>query len=288
MSRPDYYSIKMISNSGLKHFAHNSPFKALWLLENGLKETDALIEGRACHKAILEPETFFDEFEYIPESITVETTNKKTGEVTQKVEAYHGNKKVFKDKIKEIQESGRTPLKPSQKEMIDSLCNRFFSSKNAVTLLKGCEPEKEYYGELFGKEFKVKVDAINEEKGYIIDLKTCTNADPDECLKKIHELDYDQQGWIYPEIASQFTKKPITKFFFIFIEKSKPNSMCIIEMSKVMFDIGREKAIHAMALYKYALKNPTKDHDSLPQGQKHFQYELPDWMVRKYNLEGED
>ena len=58
--RPDYYSIKALSNSKLKNFSEYSPKKALYLMENGGKETKALIEGRMVHKAVLEPETFFD------------------------------------------------------------------------------------------------------------------------------------------------------------------------------------------------------------------------------------
>jgi hypothetical protein len=64
--------------------------------------------------------------------------------------------------------------------------------------------------------------------------------------------------------------------------------MSIVEVSELQFEIGYEQFNHNLAMYKLALKNPDKDFDSLPQGQKHFQYELPDWMVRKYNLEGED
>ena len=143
-NRPDYYSIKAISNSALKNFTDYSPLKALYLLENGIKETEALIVGRAIHKAVLEADTFFDEFHYLPEGFNLRSKE---------------NKALFQ----EIKDSGKTPLNNKQKDLIDALCNRILESKNAQILLNGI-PEKEYFAEIKGENVKCKVDLVNPKK----------------------------------------------------------------------------------------------------------------------------
>ena len=67
--RPDYYDIKMLSNSGLKLFLEYSPFKAQYLYKESIKETPALVLGRAIHKIILETDEFYDEFAVFPASL---------------------------------------------------------------------------------------------------------------------------------------------------------------------------------------------------------------------------
>lgn len=265
-NRPDYYSIKMLSNSSLKLFGDYSPRKALHLMNNGLKETDALIMGRLIHHQTLEPDTFFDFYEYLPDGFNLRTKE---------------NKAFYQDII----DSGKTPVKPDMRKLADAITNRIFESKNAKNLLSGIA-EKEYFGEIDGIKIKSKVDLVNPDRGYILDLKTTLNAEPEAFIKEMENRYYLQQAWLYRELANQ-NGENIKKFFFLNVEKVEPFSMSIVEVSKLQFEIGKEQFYHNLALYKYALENPDKDFDSLPEGTKTFIYDTPEWMVRKYDLEGE-
>ncbi len=267
MNETDYYSIKMLSNSALKNFSEYSPRKAMYLYENGIKETEALLFGRMIHKQVFEAGEFLDEFEYLPEGFSLKTK---------------ANKQLYQ----KIIDSGKTPVKPAQKTLLDNLCNRILESKNAEILLRGL-PEKEFFGELAGEKIKSKLDLINPDKGYILDLKTTQNAEPHAFVVECEKRQYFQQAWLYTELARQNGQK-INKFFFLNIEKEPPYSMSIVEVSKVQFDIGYEQFNHNLAMYKRAKSDPFRDFDKFPDGQKHFQYLLPDWAERKYNLNGED
>lgn len=265
-SRPDYYSIKMLSNSALKNFSEYSPRKAMYLYENGIKESEALLFGRMIHKQVFEADDFASEFEYLPDGFNLRT-------------------KANKELYEKIIGSGKTPVKPAQKELLNALCDRILESSNAKTLLKG-QAEKEFFGEYRGEKIKCKVDLINEEKGYILDLKTTQNAEPEAFLIECNKRQYFQQAWLYRELANQ-NGKNINKFFFLNIEKEAPYCLSIVEVSKLQFDIGFEQFNHNLAMYKRAIEDPTRDFDKFPDGQKHFQYHLPEWVQKKYNLEGE-
>ena len=260
-TRPDYYSIKMLSNSSLKLFSDNSPRTALYLMENGIKETDALIFGRYVHSCALEPDTIDKEYHLLPEDFNLRT-------------------KANKELYQEILASGKMPIKWAMQQTANEMMDRIFESKNAKMLLKGI-PEKEYFATIDGIEIKSKVDLVNPEKGYILDLKTTLNAEPNAFIKEMENRKYFQQAWLYREMAN-LNGENITKFFFLNIIKEKPYTMSIIEVSDEQFQIGEAMFRHSFSLYKQALKTPDKDFDSFPAGQRHFCYDTPLWISRKY------
>ena len=265
-TRPDYYSIKALSNSKLKNFSEYSPKKALYLMENGGKETKALIEGRMVHKAVLEPETFFDEFDFLPED-------------------FNGRTKAGKEQKKELEASGKTILTHDQKILCDNICSRLLESKTAQKLLTGL-PEVEFFGERDGIKLKSKVDLINPEQGFICDLKTTQNVAPEAFIKECEKRQYFQQAWFYRYMANQAGHK-IKNFYFVNIEKEPPFSVSIVQISETQFEIGQQMFEHNFALYKYALKNENRDFDQPHLGSKSFIYECPEWMEKKYLGNGE-
>lgn len=260
-TRVDYYSIDMLSTSRLKLFAQYTPLKAWYLAKEKPVETPALIMGRACHAAVLEPEQFDKEFVFLPDD-------------------FRGTTKDGKALKKEIIDSGRLPLTKDQKEVINGICNRILGSKNAKALIAG-NVEQEFFGEMQGLPYKAKMDTINPKKRFISDLKTTLDATPEVFIKECEKRGYFTQAFAYIEMAKQAGIE-IDKFFFIAVEKKAPYCCSIIEVSDIQMQIGEAHFNHAMALYKFALKNPTYDYDVFPQGQKHFVYDTPNWIVKKY------
>ena len=258
--RPDYYSDPRISNSGLKLFSEYSPRVAFHKLKNGIKETDALIFGRFLHSSVLEPDTIDKEYYLLPEDFSLRS-------------------KANKELYQEIKDSGKTPIKWDMQQQANKMVNRIFESKNARTLLKGI-PEKEYFAEVDNIAFKSKLDLINPDKGYILDLKTTLNPEPEAFIKEAFNRLYFMQAHCYRLMAS-LNGENIKKFFFLNIAKDESMGLSIVEVSEEQFAIGEQQFIHAMALYKYALKNKDKDWDTYPMGCKSFVYDTPAWMSRK-------
>jgi len=260
-TRPDYYSLKMLSDSSLKLFSDNSPRTALYLMKNGIKETDALIFGRFIHSCCLEPDTVDKEYHLLPSDFNLRS-------------------KANKELYQSIIDSGKMPIKWDMQQKANEMVDRIFESKNAKMLLKGIA-EKEYFATIDGIEMKSKVDLVNSEKGYILDLKTTLNAEPEAFIKEMENRKYFQQAWLYRHMAN-LNGENIKKFFFLNITKEMPYTMSIIEVSDEQFQIGEAMFWHSFSLYKQALKTPDKDFDSFPSGQKHFVYDTPLWISRKY------
>lgn len=269
--RPDYYSIDMLSTSRLKLFMEYPPLKAWHLAYQEVKETDALIMGRATHSSFLTPDEFADEFVFLPDD-------------------YNGRTKEGKALKQEIIDSGRLPLDKKQKETINGICNRLLSNKNVMALNNG-EAELEFFGKMkCGKDlidYKGKFDMINKKKKYISDLKTTLDATPEKAVIECINRGYFMQMVAYTELARQ-NGIEINKCFLIFVEKNPPFSCSIIEMSDVQRQIGQAQLDHALALYDFALKNPEYDYCDFPMGQKHFQYDTKDYLVRKYLGDNEE
>lgn len=276
-NRPDYYSIDMLSVSRLKLFAEYSPRKAWFLAKEKPLETDALITGRYTHAALLEPDTISQEFHLLPSDFNLRSKD---------------NKALWN----EILEAGKTPIKYDIQQKVNAMVSRVFESNNAKKLLTGLV-EQEFFTKFGNRrrtddgfredlsfeplDFKSKMDVINPEKRFISDYKTTVDARPESFVKEAVTRGYTMQAYVYIENAKR-NGIDIDAFYFVAQEKTEPYCLSVVRCSRAMLDIGEAQFLHAMALYRYALKNPDKDWDSLQFGKKSFEYDVPDYLYRKY------
>jgi len=254
--RDDYYSIKMLSNSSLKNFLDYSPLKAWYLFKNGIKETPALINGRAIHCVVLEPEVFDNEFMVMPPDINLRT---KDGRAERDA----------------LLETGKTVLKGDQYKLAINIHDAVYNSPNCAKLLEG-DPEVEFFTKFGDIEFKGKVDLINYEKGYVLDLKTTLDARPEQFAKECINRYYFMQAWVYREIARR-NGHDIKNFIFIAVEKEPPFSKSIIRVTDEQFEIGCAMFDEAMTRYKVALENENRDFDN-----RIYTVDTPAWLLKKW------
>ena len=256
MERPDYYSIKLPSNSSLKNFLDYSPKKAFYLYKERIKETQAVIFGRAIHKAVYEKKDFDEEFTVLPEDINLRT-------------------KAGREERDALMASGKTILKAEHYELCQNVYRSLWDSPIASKFLRG-QREKEYFGEIDGLKIKAKVDIINVSKSFIGDLKTTQDAHPDVFTRECIKRKYFMQGWLYRELASQ-NGDHVKHFVFTAVEKEPPFSRSVLIMEDEQFEIGKAQALTAIARFKYAEKNQGEDYDKNIE-----RFDLPNWYVNQW------
>ena len=66
MTNKEYRDHEGVSRSELNIIRTKTPMHMKYAMEHPAEDTPALLEGRATHKYILEPDTFFDEFAIAP------------------------------------------------------------------------------------------------------------------------------------------------------------------------------------------------------------------------------
>ncbi len=120
-------------------------------------------------------------------------------------------------------------------------------------LLKGCEFEKELYDE--GRKRKSKLDVLNREKAYVLDLKKTKAPDTQgfhyECLN----FGYYLQAAFYTDICKQLFNKEF-KFLFAAIGEDGCNFMLV---SEEKMEIGREQMKESLEIWEKFHNLPIQD-----------------------------
>lgn len=202
------------------------------------KETPAMRFGRLVHKAVLEPEEFLLHMKIIPEC------DKRTKAGKELYEAF-------------IATTCDTDLlvTPSELETFQRMIESTQKKKSFREIMgPGClfEHAAFFEGELytpFGIDrisTKIKPDVINPSKDYIVDLKTCINAN--EFKRDIFRYGYHFQAAFYSYYVALVLGRKVD-FYFIALEKESPHELIVYKMSHELLGIGYELFQKAEANY---------------------------------------
>jgi hypothetical protein len=260
----DYHASNAIGSSILKKIASKSLAHAL---TQEFNQTDAMILGSAIHAAILEPETFKEEFVFSPK--------------------FDRRTKVGKEAaaLFEEQAQGKTILTEDKKEIINGVIKSLNSHRVAKGMLSGGEAEYSYYhvDEETGLTLKCRPDYANH--GALIDLKTCQDASHDGFMRACFNLGYHIQAAFYLDVYNKANGTNLNEFFFLAVETSSPYAINTFKMGDVEISLGRQqyrKALNQLAGFK---KNGERLEDLLaPQfgyGESIKSLEFPVWMLQK-------
>lgn len=197
-----------------------------WCEENEQETTNDLIFGSAFHKAVLEPETFNDEFAILPNDIDRRT---KAG------------KDTYNNFL--LENVGKDILTVEDYNTIVAMKNAVESNSYARALLNGVREQSIYYvDDLTGIACKVRPDCRKEIKDriVIVDLKSCKSAAPEDFMRDVVKYSYDLQVAMYKNGVAKTFGVPIDKidFVFIAIEKKAPYLMGIYEASEDIYNRG--------------------------------------------------
>ncbi len=134
-----------------------------------------------------------------------------------------------------------------------------------------------------GVKTQTRFDHITPETGKIIDLKSCSDANPKNLDKKIIDFGYDIQEALYlqcankawPEMAGRFTWE------FIFVELEPPYMISVIETDSSMTWLGESKVRRASDKWAECLES-----GKYP-GYGRQVVSAPPWAVSREEMEGE-
>jgi hypothetical protein len=214
-------------------------------------QTEALLLGIASSALILEGESAYRErFYTIPEGC---------GKKTNADKAVRG--------MLEIKNPGKLALDFDQDAMLWKMRDKVYAHKKSAQLLSSGVPENTFRirGEHF--HFQVRPDWFNDEgivltegMPYIVDLKTIPDLpedDPDVISRQIADYWYHGQAWSYREIVSQVMKWPDEfrpPFFFIFVAKSEPYTVQVVELDDVALAIAEREVADTLIKMRQCYK----------------------------------
>jgi hypothetical protein len=194
------------------------------------KQSNALDEGSFMHTMILEPDLKDVEYAFF--------------------NGWQKRGKEYDEFVSEEKNKNKIILSAPQRMKCNKLYESYLSRKEAVNLIKGGEPEVSICGIISGIKLKARFDYVNEEKGYIVDVKTTGFDSGLEIFKlTFKDLHYDLSAALYLDIAEQYYKK---NFDFYFIVLSKKDMECnVYKLSKTSRIYGRSLVVQAINKYKH-------------------------------------
>ena len=236
MNEREYNEAEGIRRSDLWKM-EDSPEKFKYFLEHPVEQTPAMAFGSACHKFILEPAGFLEEYAVAPNVDKRTREGKETWALFTEENA--GKSIVSNDDISTMNDMkwmiGHCPL--------------------AAKLIYGKgETEMPFFwtDKGTGEKCKIKVDRLVKynRRLYVVDYKTTQCAETFRFNSDIFKMGYYMQAAMYTEgvmKAKKIRKRP--GFLFVAQEKKAPFSVNVIEVSEEVMNAGIAKFHQLMDKY---------------------------------------
>lgn len=267
ISSKDYHDSPGISKSGLDHM-ERSPLH-YWHHKNNPEEpTTAMRIGSAFHTLVLEPEKFKEEIVIIP-----------------KIDRRSAAGKAAYTAIQQSGE-GKTLISQAELENIQKMRDAvFYNAAAAKILAKGVAEQSIYHiHEDLNVLCKCRPDWLIDmgDTWVVVDLKSTTNAHPEDWAKSAYNFRYHVQSGFYTDLIEGCTNKPVSSFMFIVCEKDPPYGTAIYHSTSHFVNQGRIDYLHNLRTYKFCLENEKKAKE---EGRK---YEWPGYgdYIQNINLPG--
>lgn len=234
MNDKDYNAMPGIRRSDLWAI-NTSPMHFRYRVLNPIESTAALVFGQAAHKAILEPETFDDEFAFIP---NVDRRTKAGKEAFEAFKAEHDGKIWLEPDIRQKIADMRAALLANP-EIADILCSEI-RVETPFTWIDGTT----------GEQCKVKADilAYIDGKPTIIDYKTTQSCADGAFERDARKYGYSFQAGMYSEGIDLCTLEQ-HEFMFIAQEKTAPYATRIYKCDRGFINAGKRKFHTLLKIY---------------------------------------
>lgn len=230
-----YHSGVGISNSMLSDFAKRPNFFH-WkhIQKNGLETTEAMDIGDMVHKAILEPHLVHEC--YMSESEIIEDILREKPE-TKKPRAT----KAYKETVEMWESKGRKVLAEEHFEMMRTFVDKVYKHPKAKNILSNGRPEQCIYARdpETGLLLRGKADFLLSD-GIIVDIKTTSNAAPEEFSKSIWNYRYHVQAAFYLHLCKLAFGAHFKNFIWICLDKQKPYDVAIYTPDEGTLDFGQK------------------------------------------------
>lgn len=240
MTNKEYRKAEGISRSELFTIINKTPMHFLYEQNHPKEDTPSLAFGRAVHKAILEPETFSDEFAVAPKC---DRRTKEGKETYQKFIESLTN--VYsEDLTKEVITQDDLEVIQDMKAVIDH-------DINASTFLNGIHETSYFWTDsATGEKCKVRPDCVAEVDGkkYIVDYKTTDSCADGAFERSVRKYGYKFQAGMYREGYFQNTFEDVG-FVFVAQEKTAPYAVRVYICSEEFINEGYHLFREAIGTY---------------------------------------
>ena len=190
-----------------------------------VQPTVAMELGTAVHMAVLEPELFLETYTTAP---GISKTTKAGKEAWAEAEA--GGKKL---------------LKPEELDQIDRMHQSLLTHPGARKALKSTgKAEQSIFAvdPATGLEMKCRPDYLTDS-GWVIDLKTTTDASVDSFSKSTANFRYHVQAAWYLHVVQAATGERPKGFVFLVVEKTAPFAVQVFKAGPELLEIGHAQAL---------------------------------------------
>lgn len=198
---------------------NRSPKHFRYAQENPVDQTAAMTFGSAVHAAVLTPRTFKKDY------------------VVADFDARTKEGKALKQ---QAIDAGKTLLTKDQFEQISGIVKAIRSNQYAKRLLTGKHETAHFWVDPeTGEKCKCKTDCETDigDVHYVVDLKTCGNADMDEFVRDAVKFGYFMQAAMYCEGVKCHTGKD-SVFVFVAVEKDPPYAVNILACGEDEMRLG--------------------------------------------------
>ena len=218
MTEQEYNKAEGVRRSDLWRI-RRSPAHFKYAVENPSEPTAAMLFGTAVHMAVLEPERF--KKEYI-------------------VAEFDARTKEGKALKQQYLDEGKILLTREQGEQIDGIANAIQKNQYARRLLDGIHETSHFWEDPETEEIcKCRTDCETDigDTHYIVDLKTCVNAETEEFTRDAVKFGYFMQAAMYTEGVRCTTGKD-SVFVFVAVEKEAPYAVNVLQCGEEEIRLG--------------------------------------------------
>lgn len=260
MTNKAYREHEGVSRSELNILLSKTPLHLKYAQEHHDEDSLALLEGRAAHKMILEPDTFYDEFAVAPKC------DRRTKEGKEAYQAF-------------LEESdGKDVLTDESMTKITEMAEAIKENELAVKFLTGDHEKSFFWTDAeTGEPCKVRPDCLTEMDGkkYIVDYKTTDSCADGMFERSVRKYGYKFQAGMYREGVFQNT---FDEYGFVFVaqEKKAPYASRVYICNDDFIREGYEAFREAIGTYHWC-----KENDNF------FGYQGPDNMTTLLAGEGD-
>ena len=260
-TKPDYFAIKRLSNSAMKYFKLSPMHYLHYISDSEKKVTTAMVFGSAFHCMILEAEKFDDCFAMLPQ-------------LDRRTNAGKDAARIF-----EQENIGKQIITADEHATLIEMQTKIFAHEPSMELLnqvKEAEKEVLWSDKITGIELKGKLDGLGNN--FILDLKTCQSAQPNQFAVHAFDYDYHRQAALYVDGCAA-NSIPANNFYFIAIEKEPPYGISVNRASEAFVENGRKDYQQILENFRYwkELGEPNVGYEfNSPFNQ--FDIQLPAWV----------
>lgn len=240
------------------------------------EEKSSLEFGKAAHMLVLGEEGFKARYVLRPATYPDEKGNEKP---------WSGNANWCKAWLAAQSKAGRTVITETEIGHIRRMANAL-AGKEAIKLgiLNG-RIERSIFAKSGNIWLKTRPDVVPNDSGDFVDLKTAASVDDESLSKAIFNHGYHiQAGLLRMIVREVLGAEAFSSFTFVFVEKSPPYDVRVMQLKDEDIDLGEQQARKAIGIVEECLKRGVwPGYDGFD---KEFSYvEMPSWSKTRIKLE---